>query len=249
MSNEENPYVSPTPLASDQSLGSDGVEYQSALSRSKWATVLLATTAAASPLMALGMLQTAQLLARMRSGVAVADADADRTDLVVAGSAVIMVIGFIGSIITFCLWTHRAHRNLQPLRASGLRYTSGWAVGSFFVPILNLFRPYQIMQEIARGSDPNTIGEDIYSSRGVKSSSLVKWWWAAWLIMGFMDRASNALDRRAVGANDLQALIAAARFSVFASAMVLPAAILAILVIRKIQRNQDERHDRLMTPE
>ena len=248
MNDDANPYVSPSPLVSHQQ-GTAALGYESALHRSKWATWLLATTAVAAPLIAFGMLKTVNLLVRMETGEKVAEDEANQADLMVAAVTIIFAIGFFGSVIAFCMWIYRTHRNLGPLAANGLRYTSGWAAGSFFVPILNLFRPYQITQEIVRGSDPETIGDDIYRSPRVRSSSLVKWWWGAWLIMGFADRIGNAIDRHAQRANNLEAMINSARFSVVAAALVVPAAILAILVIRKIQSNQDERYARMVEPE
>jgi hypothetical protein len=58
--------------------------------------------------------------------------------------------------ILFYCWVHRANKNCRGF-VSNMTYTSGWAVSSFFVPILNLFRPYQVMQQIWKVSD-NTLG-------------------------------------------------------------------------------------------
>jgi hypothetical protein len=48
----------------------------------------------------------------------------------------------------------RAYRNLPALGAESPRFSSGWAVGAWFVPFLNLVRPKQIMDDIWRASDP-----------------------------------------------------------------------------------------------
>ncbi|MFC1995866.1 DUF4328 domain-containing protein [Chloroflexota bacterium] len=45
---------------------------------------------------------------------------------------------FVITAVLFYMWIHRAHRNLPSLGVSGLKYSPGWAVGGFFIPILNL---------------------------------------------------------------------------------------------------------------
>jgi hypothetical protein len=83
-------------------------------------------------------------------------------------------LGSFLSFIIFMIWFYRSHKNLQAYNSMGLKYSPGWAVGSFFVPILNLFRPYQIAQEIWTASDPQA------STVGWKQSKLsivVIFWW------------------------------------------------------------------------
>ncbi len=45
------------------------------------------------------------------------------------------------------MWFRRAYFNLHQ-KVSYLSHSEGWAAGSWFVPIVNLYRPYQIMKEI-----------------------------------------------------------------------------------------------------
>ena len=67
------------------------------------------------------------------------------------GWAILMIPG----ILLFCVWIRRANVNADALVASGMEFTPGWAVGWFFVPFANLYKPYQAMAEIYRASDPN----------------------------------------------------------------------------------------------
>jgi hypothetical protein len=57
-------------------------------------------------------------------------------------------------IVLICIWP-RANRNARALGATGMRFTPGWCVGWYFVPIMNLFRPYQAMKEIWMASVPS----------------------------------------------------------------------------------------------
>src|SRR5689334_7274535 len=53
----------------------------------------------------------------------------------------------VATAVAFLIWFHRAHKNLPALGARELKYTPGWAVGGFFVPLLNLVRPADVMRE------------------------------------------------------------------------------------------------------
>ena len=54
----------------------------------------------------------------------------------------------------FCLFMPRANRNARAF-GSSMSISPGWAAGWFFVPIANLWMPYQAMKEIWQGSDPD----------------------------------------------------------------------------------------------
>ncbi|HJS74675.1 MAG TPA: DUF4328 domain-containing protein [Vicinamibacteria bacterium] len=69
-------------------------------------------------------------------------------------SAILFLLLYFCGLILLCLWVYRANANLEVLVPSGSEFTPGWAVGWFFVPIANLFKPYQVVSEIYRASDP-----------------------------------------------------------------------------------------------
>lgn len=54
---------------------------------------------------------------------------------------------YITSIIVFLNWFRRAYGNLHRLKLR-LNHSETMAVWAFFIPIIFLFRPYQIMKEI-----------------------------------------------------------------------------------------------------
>ena len=62
--------------------------------------------------------------------------------------AIFMLLLIIGTIITFIMWFFRAYKNLHILKIKLLQHSPGWAIGAWFVPFLNLVRPFQIMNEI-----------------------------------------------------------------------------------------------------
>jgi Domain of unknown function (DUF4328) len=67
---------------------------------------------------------------------------------------VVQLLLFGATAIVFILWFFRAYRNLGRLGINGLRWSERWAVGAWFVPLLNFVRPKSIANDIWRGSDP-----------------------------------------------------------------------------------------------
>lgn len=99
---------------------------------------------------------------------------------------IIQLAAFAVSVIAFLFWLHRAYKNLKPLGAQR-RYSPGWAVGAFAVPIVNLVLPFQVFQEMWRASDPETIDEKGTGGLNIiidesSKSLLVVIWWGLWLL-------------------------------------------------------------------
>jgi len=95
---------------------------------------------------------------------------------------------FIAGVILYLIWVRRAYRNLHSLQLKPTEFSSGWAIGSYFVPILSLFRPYTMMKEIWFGSQPIQSTENSYepeSHFGLSSSGFLKLWWGVILINAF----------------------------------------------------------------
>lgn len=81
--------------------------------------------------------------------------------------------------VVFLVWFYNAHRNLSKLGMGTTIYSSGWAVGGFFVPFLNIVRPAQVMSEVWHGSGPSP-----QLPGGAKPGIPVQvwWWWALFLV-------------------------------------------------------------------
>ncbi|GAB2813188.1 DUF4328 domain-containing protein [Ferruginibacter profundus] len=107
-----------------------------------------------------------------------ADTEAARTnDMRVSALAIGNLIVLICTMVFFILWFRRAYNNLHLTNEVNLLYTEGWAAGAWFVPFLNLVRPYQIMIEIWNKTQEAT--KNLLSFKG---GTIVGWWWAIYLI-------------------------------------------------------------------
>ncbi|MCI0378258.1 MAG: DUF4328 domain-containing protein [Gemmataceae bacterium] len=139
-----------------------------------------------------------RLAERAIAGQEVQLAEVDSNDLRQLALGVGYLVLSIATVVVFLIWFYRAHANLTPLGARGLSYTSGWAVGFWFVPFLNLVRPVQIAQEIWRNSDPSAVRPDGVHQGTASSSALIGFWWAIYLIANVINNISfrMSLDAR-----------------------------------------------------
>lgn len=96
---------------------------------------------------------------------------------------IIQLIVFVVSAITFIQWFRRAYFNLH-LRVNHLSQSEGWAAGCWFVPIINLFRPYQIMKELFQATHFFLKRNDVNTSEHFSMPSL-SLWWTFWIIDRF----------------------------------------------------------------
>jgi len=176
-----------------------------------------------------------QILQRIQDGIIVSDAEATASDNRVIAALAFYYLTFIPAVVVFLVWINRAVRNLGQVRSgdssSPLRFTPGWAVGWYFVPVMNLFRPFQSMRELYQESNPARIG-----------SPLVGWWWALWL--------GGRIVRRGLFVGlfsdpSLSELIVSDYRSMAGDALDVVAAVLVILLINRIVTWQESRAEQL----
>ncbi len=156
--------------------------------------------------------------------------------------ALLLIINFLlylATIIVFLLWLYRAHSNLRSLGAQRLDSSPGWAVGSFFIPFLNLVRPYKAVRELWRWSQPLEIGPERMTYAPSERAPLVGWWWGLWLASNFTSNAYWKLSDKADAAQALPWLGLVADFTSIA------AAVLAIMLIWSVDRMQTEKSQQL----
>ena len=130
------------------------------------------------------------------------------------------------TVVCYSRWKHRSYRNLPALGCTDMRTNAGWAVGTYFVPILNLFRPYQAMKDIYNGSRSEPVKTNV---------PLINGWWAAWIVMGVANRLAMRLAGRAESVVELQSATVAA---LVAEAVTAVGAVLLIKLITRITAQQ-----------
>jgi hypothetical protein len=247
MSEEVNPYASPQTICPPASAGVNVIgrtvvhPFVSGHTRAMLAVGFLALCAFTDLLEAGSNYMQLRLLQRAQAGVRISPEEATGNDVRVRAVAGLGGIAYLASGIVFLIWFHRAHRNLPSLDNERLKYSPGWAVGAWFVPFLNLVRPFQIMVEVWKGSDPKNLANNLRDPAHAHGSILIGVWWAAFLLQAF---ASYAHMGPAAAPKTINTLVAITWIGLGRDLLVaLPAALLAILVVYKVDANQTARYE------
>jgi hypothetical protein len=174
------------------------------------------------------------ILERARDGRFVSEAEALASDDRVRTVAVIGLVINVVTIVAWLVWQHRGQRNLSRLGVRHLAFTPAWAVGWWFVPIANLWKPFQSVRELWRVSKT---GVDDALWAGERTWPVIGWWWGVWLASNLTLRLSVSMDRQAT----IDDYISSDNVGLFREALSIAAAILAIVVVRSITRRQAEK--------
>lgn len=158
------------------------------------------------------------------------------------GVALISIVVYIATAVVFLMWLYRAYENLPsfgvPRRE--IKYSSGWAVGSFFIPFVSLVVPYRAVKELWKKSVPN-------ASRMFGDLSVPGYfplWWAVWLISSIANQAHLRLEfREAITAETSYTL------GIVIGLIDVLSAVLALMVVREIEKQQTESSKLLSQPQ
>jgi hypothetical protein len=98
-----------------------------------------------------------------------------------AVSDLIRVLHFIFRFFFFVLflaWIYFSAKFLYLKSHGRMQFTPGWCVGWFFVPIMNLWKPYKVVLEIERRSEQYLRFDDPRVIR----DPVVRVWWTCWVL-------------------------------------------------------------------
>lgn len=97
---------------------------------------------------------------------------------------------FVVMVVMISMWIYRAAKNARSIRPQ-METSPGWAVGWYFIPVANLWKPYQAMAEIWRIS----CAPDRW--RTAETPAAMKGWWGAWVASNIISNVSNRLANTA----------------------------------------------------
>jgi hypothetical protein len=140
-------------------------------------------------------------------------------------------------VVAFCMWTHRVATNAVAFGSRRMT-TPGWAVGYYFIPILNLWRPYQAIGDVWRDSDPNAPSDDSFSSLTAPLPWFFIVWWLSWIASGIFERVATRMLRDVSSLDDMTTGF---RWLLYAVGIDLFAGILCLTVVWKLTGRQEKR--------
>jgi hypothetical protein len=177
-------------------------------------------------------------------GIKPNQAQATLNDTLELGLGALDFLLTIATGVLFCVWTYRAYKNLRRLGVRGLKHSPGWAVGFFFIPFVNLYKPCVVFLEMWKASDPAAPANDAYAWQERSGGVLIGFWWTCWIIAGVMAQVSGhaSVLTRHPGLHELEIRIVLLALARLVSIL---AAVLAIFVVMRIQGREKESYRRL----
>ena len=130
--------------------------------------------------------------------------------------------------ILFVIYLFRAVKNTELWNATKERWTPGWAIGGWFIPLANFVIPFLVVLETWRRSDP-----DVRAGAKARASTGLLWcWWLAFTIGYVLIQVDpyNEPTFDEVKTRD--------GFGIAGAVLLIAAAVLMIMVVRRLAKWQ-----------
>lgn len=147
----------------------------------------------------------------------------------------VFVVALAAAAVTFISWLRQVRANAEMFCRAPHRNGRGWVIAGWFVPVVSLWYPKQIVDDVVAASSPRT---SPHADRlPEETSGIVLVWWAAWIGSTVLDLAApRTPDNPAAGD-----LLATAGFSIASAVLSVVAAVYAVRVIRLVNSLQTSR--------
>jgi hypothetical protein len=133
--------------------------------------------------------------------------------------------------IAFVTWQHRARANLDSFGVRGLKWSPGWTVGGWLLPVANLVIPIQVLNEIDKASAKVAAGTEWGAESREASDGgrrIVSLWGVFWVLDFVFGTVPAFLSGSVLVTVDILAVVSE-----------LGAGLLAILLVLRITANQE----------
>jgi Domain of unknown function (DUF4328) len=211
------------------------VEFRPLRQRAKWAINALVAVAVLDVVAVWADWDRYGLLGRIVDGGGYTLAEATTSDNRESTIALLQILALMIGALFFIRWFLQAYRNVDAL--GGTRdFAEKWAGWAWFVPILSLWRPKQIANEIWRAGDPDRPDGDPSETRPLWG--VLALWWACWIASNFISQIAARTAFRTDTSAGLRHSTAA---YLIGDSIDIASAVLAIAVILRITARQEER--------
>ncbi|RKN45692.1 DUF4328 domain-containing protein [Streptomyces hoynatensis] len=149
------------------------------------------------------------------------------------GAYLLRLLVLIATGVVFLVWFHRTRVNAEVFAPAGHRMSRGWSIGGWFTPVVNLWFPKRIANDIWRASTPWGRHPGL---------GLVTGWWVLWLCFSLTQGAglsgTDELSTEVDGYDDLDRLEVALSIELVSALLGVVAALLALLYVRALTARQ-----------
>lgn len=165
----------------------------------------------------------------------VTEAEATANDLLLNGMSTVRIGTVVLCAILFLVWLMRARSNAESLVLMPHRRNATWAIFGWAVPVVSLWYPKQIVDDIWSTSQPEGLRTGALQTE--PRSSLVWAWWLAWLGSLLVGRVGDFM----ANTEDMGELKSASWAMILGLVVTVAAAVLAALVVLQITKLQEAR--------
>ncbi|MEU9885158.1 DUF4328 domain-containing protein [Sphaerisporangium sp. NPDC051011] len=158
----------------------------------------------------------------------------DVDDGLYALSGLLQLCVLLACAVVFVVWLFRARDNAEAMSPLVHRHGRPWLIFAWIIPIAGLFIPKRFVDDIWLASRPGVPATDW---RGQRHPGVVRLWWGLFVLYLYIPwLAGRLLDVRA---DDPGSMRTVALVEVVAVPVGVAAAVLAVLVVRRIAAFQD----------
>ena len=152
---------------------------------------------------------------------------------VMSGFGIVSILAYLWNVVAVPMFTYRSNANLRACGIKGLNYSPEVSSVFWFIPIMNLFRPYQVYKEVfveSHVTDENPLP--------TPNTSVVGIWWGTWLVGDILGRITFRIGMNApeLGTNYLI-------LSWFSTISLCFAAVFLINILVTISKKQQAMND------
>jgi uncharacterized protein DUF4328 len=203
--------------------------------RAFWAQCLLGAVVVTNLLGLWTLVGQSALLADAANGLSVSAGRAAESDGWVEFFNKVHLGVYVVCAIVYLVWFYGAYALLERVGTGHTESSPRWATFEWFIPFLNLVRPYKNIVEMWHRSAGRNERNAAMDPEG---PGLVALWWGAYLIANFSSRFITSFDR--VGENSIDGLSTSTYMWMGFNLLQGASGVLAILVIRKIHGFQEQ---------
>ncbi|WP_413808234.1 protein kinase domain-containing protein [Streptomyces sp. OE57] len=136
-------------------------------------------------------------------------------------------------VVLWLVWFRTAYINSTVLNPGRQRFGSGYSVGAWFIPIAQLWLPKQIANDVWTSSTP--------PGPGRRGRAVLHWWWTFFVIMFLMFPVNGISE---IVADNVREQRPSVIISIVDDSIGILTALLAIAVVRRITKMQEQRASR-----
>ncbi|WP_079192826.1 DUF4328 domain-containing protein [Streptomyces sp. CB02460] len=211
-------------------------QLRSPVGLAKAVCVLLGAVAVADVLSIAAGIHSRMLLAGGLDGgfLSVDEDELTLADNLTGAAASFQAFALLATGIVFLVWFRRVRRNAEVFDPSAHSMRPGWAIGSWFVPIGNLWLPFRVASGAWAASAP----ADGDGRRSAAPRGLLNAWWAALIVDQLVSRGAG---RYYADAKTGDGMVRGLDMLAVGDALDIVAAVLAILFVRRLTAMQSHR--------